>query len=172
MKFLIKTIRRVVSSGLFLGYVPVVGRVLVSLLVVVVLWLLRFEVNSWFTLDAFPMFVWATVLYVVVGSWFCSDARGVYGVSMPRQIVLDVAVGQLFSFALISSVWGVSANILALGFVGYQFFSIVKPWPLFHFNEVTGGFGIVVDDLAAGVMTALFMHLLVKANGLLMPLIS
>lgn len=172
MKSLIIAIRRVVSSLMYIGYIPVVGRVLTSLVVVVLLWLTRFTVNGWFTLEAFPLFVWGTVLCILLGSWLCNDAKNVYGVSAPRQIVVDVAVGQLFSFVLISSVWSINASILALGFVGYQFFSVVKPWPLFHFEEVTGGFGYVIDDIAAGVMTALFMHALVALNSVVMPLIS
>lgn len=172
MNAVIVAIRRVLSSLLYIGYLPVGRQAVVSLLVVVLLWLWRFSVQQWFTMEAFPLFVWGTVLYIVVGSWLCKDAKKVYGVSAPRQIVLDVAAGQLFSFALISSVWTINANILALGFVGYQFFSVVKPWPLFHFEEVSGGFGIVVDDLAAGVMTALFVHLLVYVNSIVMPLIS
>lgn len=172
MGVLVSAIRRVVSSLLFLGYVPYVQRVLVSLIVVVVLFLFRYNVDHWFTLAHLPRFLLLVVGFISVASWLCDDATRNFGCAAPRQIVLAVAGGQFLSFMLVTHVWGLNASVLALGFVGYQFFSVVKPWPLYHFEEVTGGFGIVLDDLSAGVMTALLMHGLIALNNYIMPIIS
>lgn len=168
----ISAIRIVLSTAFYLGYIPQVQRLLVSALVVVLLWLFRVDSTKWFTLESLPLFLVGSLIYVVVASWLCDDTKKNFGDSVPTQVVLDYAGGQLFSFFLISHVWSINPSLLALGFVGYNFFSIVKPWPVFHFEEVTGGFGLVLDDLAAGAMTAVFIHALVALHTFIMPIIS
>jgi phosphatidylglycerophosphatase A len=47
------------------------------------------------------------------------------------------------------------------GFVLFRFFDIAKPWPIKWFDrKVSGGFGIMVDDLLAGIAAAAVLCLL------------
>jgi phosphatidylglycerophosphatase A len=42
-----------------------------------------------------------------------------------------------------------------VGFVLFRFFDIIKPWPISWIDKnITGGFGIMLDDVIAGVMAA------------------
>ena len=51
---------------------------------------------------------------------------------------------------------------VALGFVLFRLFDITKPWPIkWCDRRVGGGFGIMLDDLLAGVFSALLLELLV-----------
>ncbi len=46
------------------------------------------------------------------------------------------------------------------GFVVFRVFDIVKPWPISHLDrKVKGGFGIMIDDVLAGVMACGTLHL-------------
>jgi phosphatidylglycerophosphatase A len=46
------------------------------------------------------------------------------------------------------------------GFVVFRVFDIVKPWPIGHLDrKVKGGFGIMVDDILAGIMACATLHL-------------
>lgn len=172
MKQIVSAVRRVLGSVLYMGFIPMVPGTVVSLFVVLLLWLFRFQVDDWFALANIPHFSLYLVAYIVIASWICDDAKENFGHSVPQQIVFDEIGGQLFTFLLVTHVWGVNVSVLALGFVVYRFFSIVKPWPIHHFEEVTGGIGLVVDDLAAGAMSALFLHALIALHHYIMPIIS
>ncbi|MGZ5001332.1 MAG: phosphatidylglycerophosphatase A family protein, partial [Methylomonas sp.] len=48
---------------------------------------------------------------------------------------------------------------LLAGFVLFRLFDIVKPWPIRWLDRnVAGGFGIMIDDVLAGVFAALVLH--------------
>ncbi len=47
---------------------------------------------------------------------------------------------------------------ICLGFFLFRFFDILKPWPVNRAEKLPGGFGIVLDDLVAGVYAQLFLR--------------
>jgi undecaprenyl-diphosphatase len=70
----------------------------------------------------------------------------------PREIVADEFSGQAFTFLFIAAI--PISNILVtglLGFLLFRFFDILKPWPIRKFEKLPGGWGILADDLIAGV---------------------
>ncbi|MFT4998879.1 MAG: phosphatidylglycerophosphatase A, partial [Flavobacteriales bacterium] len=51
---------------------------------------------------------------------------------------------------------------LALAFVLFRFFDILKPWPISWLDKhMHGGFGIMIDDVAAGIFAWLCLHFIV-----------
>jgi len=62
-------------------------------------------------------------------------------------IVIDEVAGYLLTMALVPFSW---PSALA-GFVLFRIFDVTKPWPASAFDRVKNGFGVVLDDLAAGV---------------------
>lgn len=41
---------------------------------------------------------------------------------------------------------------MLLAFIAFRFFDILKPWPIRWFDEnLSGGFGIMMDDVIAGI---------------------
>lgn len=50
---------------------------------------------------------------------------------------------------------------ILLGFLLFRFFDIVKPWPInFLDRHVSGGFGMVLDDVVAGIFSCLIIQLI------------
>jgi phosphatidylglycerophosphatase A len=48
-----------------------------------------------------------------------------------------------------------------IGFILFRFFDILKPWPIGWVDKhVSGGFGIMIDDVVAGVFAFLVLQLL------------
>jgi phosphatidylglycerophosphatase A len=46
------------------------------------------------------------------------------------------------------------------GFVAFRIFDIIKPWPVSVLDKkVGGGFGIMIDDVLAGVMACVTLHI-------------
>ncbi len=84
------------------------------------------------------------------------------GQSDPRQLVADEFAGQAVTFLAIpfilmnnpfsnSQIW---VTVL-LGFILFRFFDILKPWPIRKLEKLPGGWGILADDLLAGLYAAI-----------------
>ncbi len=65
----------------------------------------------------------------------------------PPQVVIDEVCGFLVCMLFIAP----STFNLAVGFFLFRFFDIAKPFPVRRFEKLPGGYGIVMDDVAAGV---------------------
>jgi len=70
----------------------------------------------------------------------------------PREVVADEFSGQAVTFLFIaaipiSNIWVTGL----LGFLLFRFFDILKPWPIRKFEKLPRGWGILSDDLIAGV---------------------
>lgn len=74
----------------------------------------------------------------------------------PGHVVIDEAAGQWV--ALIHS--RVDWAPLLLAFLFFRFFDILKPWPARRLERLPGGWGIMFDDLAAGVYALLVVQAL------------
>jgi len=73
-------------------------------------------------------------------------------------IVWDEVVGYLVTMAFAPAGW---LPVVA-GFVLFRIFDVAKPWPILWLDrQVHGGFGIMLDDLLAGVFAAAALQLLV-----------
>ena len=84
----------------------------------------------------------------------------------PRQIVIDEVLGQAMPLILI--VYLSSKNLInipveiyyLLSFILFRFFDIVKPFPVSYFDkEHKNFFGIIMDDIMAGLYTMLIIYL-------------
>ena len=54
---------------------------------------------------------------------------------------------------------------MLLGFILFRLFDIVKPWPIsFLDKKVHGGFGIMIDDILAGLFSLAIMHIILYFN--------
>ena len=78
-----------------------------------------------------------------------------------KPIVIDEVVGMLVGAVGLRHGPG-TAGLLELGalFVLFRMFDIVKPWPVGRAQALPGGFGVVADDVLAGVYTAAALWLL------------
>jgi phosphatidylglycerophosphatase A len=98
------------------------------------------------------------LLLFVAGIAICAHAAQRLGVHDHPGIVWDEIVGYLVTMAFAPAGW----QWVAAGFVLFRLFDIVKPWPIrWCDREVHGGFGIMLDDLVAGVFAATVLQGLV-----------
>jgi phosphatidylglycerophosphatase A len=52
--------------------------------------------------------------------------------------------------------------LLLLGFIFFRLFDIIKPWPILWVDQkVHGGFGIMFDDVLAGVYAGLLLSIVI-----------
>jgi phosphatidylglycerophosphatase A len=83
----------------------------------------------------------------------------------PGFVVIDEVAGQLIALILAAPVW--SEAILAL--LLFRLFDIWKPWPIRRLEELPEGTGIMLDDVAAGILaliTFVLLELALQAAGI------
>lgn len=114
-------------------------------------------------------FLAVTVLGALVGSYICGKTSDLMGVHDDPHIVWDEWVGMWVS--LLPILWlhfyddallqGHQLSLLLLyfaAFVAFRFFDILKPFPIKWVDKnVSGGFGILIDDILAGLMAGVVL---------------
>jgi phosphatidylglycerophosphatase A len=92
-------------------------------------------------------YVAATAALVAIGAFAAERAGRYWGVADASAIVIDEVAGYLVALALVPFSW----QAVAAAFVLFRVFDVLKPWPASAFDRVKNGFGVVMDDVAAGV---------------------
>jgi phosphatidylglycerophosphatase A len=96
-------------------------------------------------------------LLFLVGVWSAGKAERVFGRVDPGQVVIDEVVGQIITFVATPRVtW---RGLLA-GFILFRVFDIVKPFPARRAERFPGGWGIMIDDLIAGLYSLIALVIL------------
>lgn len=97
----------------------------------------------------FEVYLTLTLLFMVVGFWLCGYTAKALNTHDHPAIVWDEVVGLLITMAFVPF----NGLTLLLGFVLFRIFDIIKPWPISWIDKhVHGGFGIMIDDVVAGIM--------------------
>ncbi len=88
-----------------------------------------------------------------VAVWACGAEARRRGVVDPHPVVLDEVAGQWAALAVVAVVQRRPPGPveLAAAFLLFRAFDVVKPWPIRRLEALPGGWGIVADDLAAGL---------------------
>jgi len=94
------------------------------------------------------------LLVTVVGVWAASVVARELGKKDPQIVVVDEVAGLLVTMLPMREV---SWLAVVIGFALFRLFDVFKPWPIRRLEELPGGWGIVFDDLAAGVFAATVM---------------
>jgi phosphatidylglycerophosphatase A len=89
----------------------------------------------------------ATAALVAVAVVAADRAGRYWQVADASPIVIDEVAGYLVTMALVPFSW----TAVVAGFVAFRVFDIAKPWPASAFDRVKTGFGVIMDDVAAGV---------------------
>lgn len=101
-----------------------------------------------------------SALIVVAGAWSARLTEKALGVEDPGPVVIDEVVGMFVSLLWLPATWPV---VLA-AFLAFRVFDIVKPWPAGRLEHVPGGWGVMADDVMAGVYANLLVQGLVWAR--------
>lgn len=89
------------------------------------------------------------------GIWLCRYSAKRLNVHDHPGIVWDEIVGFWVTMIGVPS----DAKYLLLGFLLFRFLDIWKPWPISWLDKsVSGGLGIMLDDLLAGALACLLLH--------------
>jgi phosphatidylglycerophosphatase A len=104
---------------------------------------------------AWPLYFCLLAVLFFTGSAAAAVHAAEIGRPDPGRIVIDEICGQLAALALLPSTW----IPLAVSFVLFRFFDIIKPWPIRRLERLPSGWGIMADDLGAGLAAAVLARL-------------
>jgi phosphatidylglycerophosphatase A len=137
-----------IATGVGAGYSPVIPGTAGTLIAVPIFLIL--------SLIPSPVYEITLLAFFFLAIWSSEKAQGYWGVKDDRRIVIDEIMG-----FLITMFW-VPGNVLSviIGFFLFRFFDIVKPPPIRRLENLRGGYGVVLDDVLAGVYANIILRLI------------
>ncbi len=157
-----KKINLLISTFFGNGYISKIPGTFTSLSTLIILYIL-------FELLQFKNLNYILILYSIIffySFYAVMDSETEFDNKDPRQIVIDEVLGQ--AMPLIFIVYLSSKNLINfpveiyyfLSFILFRFFDIVKPFPVSYFDKQHKNFfGIIMDDIMAGLYTMLIIYL-------------
>lgn len=111
---------------------------------------------------AWPWYVVTLVLAFALGVWAANVMVARLRLADPGAIVWDEFVGQWIALAPLLA-FAHDWRWIAAGFVLFRVFDVWKPWPVsWADRSVKGGFGVMLDDVLAGVWAAIVLAAAVR----------
>ena len=116
------------------------------------------------TLASFITIVFVYLIITLVGSGVFFVAFLIYFVSSfflirnfikkkrnkdPKEVVIDEHVGQCIPLIYCES----SMDQFLIAFIIFRFFDILKPFPVSYFDKIKNEYGVLLDDVTAGLLT-------------------
>ena len=99
-----------------------------------------------------------SVAATALGVWACGAHARRTGLYDPSECVLDEVAGQWFALvpiAFMSS--GDNWRPYGMAFLLFRLFDILKPWPSSAAERLPGGYGVMMDDVLAGIIAAIIL---------------
>ena len=138
------------ATGLGLGYSPIIPGTIGSLLGILIFFILiQFNV---------PLLISGCIIAALffLGVITATKAEKIFNKKDPGTIVIDEVVGCLvYLYVIPLEIW-----CIILGFIIYRILDIIKPFPAGSAEELRGGWGIMLDDLIAGVYTGIIINII------------
>lgn len=138
----------IIGSVLGTGFIPIAPATFASLLTLALIWILPKSLLTYSAVTAV-----AFLLAVWLASWF--ERRWGHDA---RQITIDELVGMLITFLLVPF----SLLSAIVGLLLFRFFDIVKLPFVRRFERLPGGWGVVMDNVAAGVCANAVLQLVFR----------
>ena len=148
---LLRRIGVFIATCAYVGYAPVAPGTFGSAIGLAVFYVVRHQRST--TVE-----VAVIVALAAVGLWSATEAEHHFGGIDPGPVVIDEVIGMLITLAFIP----VNMAGAIVAFLIFRFLDVVKPWPARRLEQLPGGFGVVLDDIMAGVYGNVMMWGLVS----------
>jgi phosphatidylglycerophosphatase A len=135
------------ATGCFVGNVPVAPGTAGSLLGILACWVLsRIQLS---------LAALVVVVFIFLAMGIAAAAQNLMNRSDPGCIVIDEIAGMMIALLGLPFNW----VIVAVGFIFFRILDVLKPFPIGRLEQrLSGGVGVVIDDVAAGIMANLALR--------------
>ncbi|HSG31226.1 MAG TPA: phosphatidylglycerophosphatase A [Thermodesulfobacteriota bacterium] len=105
-----------------------------------------------------PLYIALIIILTAVSIYMSTLAVNIYKKKDPSHVVIDEVCGYLFTMILIPFTW---VNVI-LGFFLFRALDITKPYPIRKLEKLKDGYGIVLDDVLAGIYANIIMQIFIR----------
>lgn len=148
------TFHRLISTCLGIGYTPKGGGTLAAIACCLCWYFFRAGTDqNWFV----PVTV--TILILALGVWSANKMEAEWGEDSPK-IVIDEVAGMCLTLLFIPVRW----PYILCGLVLFRFFDIAKPLYIRKMESFRGGWGVMMDDVLAGIYSNIILQIIVHAG--------
>lgn len=153
--------KRMLTSCFGLGLLPIAPGTWGSLPVVAVFMLLCYSGAGPMVTSIVMLIIMLTASAVCVA--YAPQIIEATGKKDPREVVADEVAGQGVTFI---GAWAVGGQeilaVCAVGFLAFRLLDIVKPFPCRSLEKLPMGWGVLADDLMAGVYAAIVLQICIR----------
>lgn len=144
-------IQRFLATGAFSGYSPVAPGTVGTILFLLAFWLIP-------GLQGPALWITIVVLFVL-GVWSATGVEELHGHDA-QQINIDEMAGM--AIALIAFPQGLAWYWALLPFALFRLFDVVKPYPINRLQDLPRGWGVMMDDVLAGIYALIVFQVLYR----------
>ncbi|MDA8233243.1 MAG: phosphatidylglycerophosphatase A [Clostridia bacterium] len=137
-----KRLVKVISSGLGLGYCPVASGTIGSLLGIPLVLI-------------YPNSAILALLLIIIGIWSSTKGEALFGEKDSPKIVIDEVAGYYLAMFGLPLTWPYFVG----AFLIFRILDVIKPGAIRKLQNLKGGWGVMADDLAAGILTNIILRL-------------
>ncbi len=139
----------ILATGLGVGYSPVLPGTVGTLLAIPI-YIFLSEIPS-------PIYELTLIGFFFLSVWISERAEQFFGKKDDRRIVIDEMMGFFLTLIWLEK----TQHTIVMGFILFRFFDIIKPFPIRRLEKKwRGGYGVVLDDVMAGVYANIVLHLI------------
>lgn len=146
---------KLLATGLGSGFAPVAPGTAGTLAALPLFFI--FSVFPW------PVYLLFLAAFTCVAVYLAQAAENIFGEKDPPCIVIDEIAGFLWTLFYVPPTFA----CVFWGFILFRFFDIVKPFPVCSLQDkLPGGYGVVGDDVMAGIYANIALQVLIKFWGI------
>jgi phosphatidylglycerophosphatase A len=138
------------ATGFGVGHSPIAPGTLGTLIAIPAYYFLS-EIPS-------PLYEITLIGFFFLSVWISENAETFFGKKDDRRIVIDEMIGFLITMLWVPK----TISFIIIGFLLFRFFDIVKPPPIRIIERARGGYGVVLDDVIAGIYGNIVLQILCK----------
>jgi phosphatidylglycerophosphatase A len=138
-----------IATGFGVGYSPIAPGTLGTLVAILVYYFLS-EISP-------PLYEITLIGFLFLSVWVSGNAETFFKKKDDQRIVIDEIMGFLITMLWVPK----TIRFVIIGFFLFRFFDILKPFPIRRLEKgFKGGFGVVLDDVVAGVYANIVLRLI------------
>lgn len=137
----------IIGTFLGIGYFPFAPATAVSIALCIIIW---------FLLKSPLVYLVTLLVLFVLGVVVSSKLETIWGEDN-RRIVIDESVGMLITLLVVPR----KLLFFIIGFLFFRFFDILKPYPVNESQKLKKGWGVVMDDVIAGMYSGIILWIFI-----------
>ncbi len=150
-----RSLAKIIATSLGFGYAPFAPGTFGTLfgcIILLILW--NFSVGF---LPYQIFIIIGSILFFMIGVWATNLLESEWGHD-PGKIVIDETVGLWLTCFLIP----LHPTYILIAFILFRFFDILKPLGIKKFEKIKGGYGVMLDDIIAGIYSNILLQIIYR----------